>query len=94
MLRAIALPFLALLALSAAAGTTRAEEPRVFEMRIYTTHDGKLDALNARFRNHTNKLFEKHGMDLVAYWTPLEGDEAKNTLIYVLAYPSREATTV
>ena len=64
---------------------------RVFELRIYTTHPGKLDDLHKRFRDHTNRLFEKHGMQLVGYWTPTDGDEAANTLIYLLAYPSREA---
>ena len=68
-----------------------AKKPRVFELRIYTTHEGKLDDLHKRFREHTNRLFVKHGMDLVGYWTPADGDEAKNTLVYLLAYPSREA---
>lgn len=72
--------------------STAAEtENRFFEMRTYTTHPGRLDALNARFRDHTNRIFTKHGMQLIAYWTPVDGDEAKNTLVYVLAYPSREA---
>lgn len=62
-----------------------------FEMRTYTTPEGKLDALNARFRDHTNRLFVKHGMTLVGYWTPVDEPEAKNTLVYILAYPSREA---
>ncbi len=80
------------------AGSARAEASakvktanRFFEMRIYTTAEGKLDALHKRFREHTNKLFEKHGMTLVGYWTPVEGPEAKNTLVYILAYPNREA---
>jgi hypothetical protein len=64
---------------------------RLFEMRIYTAQPGKLDALNARFRNHTNRLFEKHGMTLVGYWVPTDGEKSKNTLIYILAYPDREA---
>ena len=64
---------------------------RVYELRTYTTHDGKLDELHMRFRNHTNALFVKHGMTLIGYWTPTAGDEANNTLIYVLAHPSREA---
>ena len=64
---------------------------RLFELRIYTTAPGRLDALNKRFREHTNRLFEKHGMELVGYWTPVEGPESENTLIYILAYPSREA---
>jgi hypothetical protein len=74
-------------------GARAADAPkeRVFEMRTYHTFDGKLDALHARFREHTNKLFVKHGMELVGYWTPTDGDAAKNTLVYILAYPSREA---
>jgi hypothetical protein len=64
---------------------------RLFELRTYITHPNRLDALNQRFRDHTNRLFEKHGMDLIAYWTPTDGPEAENTLIYVLAYPDREA---
>ncbi|HET6883994.1 MAG TPA: NIPSNAP family protein [Pirellulales bacterium] len=66
-----------------------AKDTRVFEMRTYWAPQGKLDALHARFREHTTKLFAKHGMTNVGYWTPLENDE--NKLIYVLAYPSREA---
>jgi len=64
---------------------------RLFEMRTYTTHPGKLEALHARFREHTNKLFEKHGMTLVGYWTPTEGESAKDTLIYILAYKDNVA---
>jgi hypothetical protein len=61
---------------------------RLFEMRTYYTLPGRLDALNARFREHTNKLFVKHGMELVGYWTPQGKD---NTLVYILAYPNRVA---
>jgi NIPSNAP len=64
---------------------------RFFEMRIYTAAEGKLDDLNKRFRNHTNKLFVKHGMTLIGYWTPTDGPKSKDTLIYILAYPSQEA---
>ncbi len=63
----------------------------MFELRTYTTADGRLPDLMARFRNHTNYLFVKHGMDLIGYWTPTEGDGAGNTLIYLLAHDSREA---
>jgi hypothetical protein len=64
---------------------------RLFELRIYTTHPGRLEALHQRFREHTNRLFEKHGMELIGYWTPVEGPEVENTLIYMLAYPDRAA---
>jgi hypothetical protein len=61
---------------------------RFFEMRTYYAAEGKADALDARFRDHTNALFRKHGMDLVGYWHPVD---KKNQLVYILAYPSREA---
>ena len=64
---------------------------QVFEMRTYTAHEGKLDALQARFRNHTMKLFEKHGMGNVGYWVPQDSPRSQNTLIYVISHASREA---
>ena len=71
--------------------TVSAADPdtRVFEMRTYYSPAGKLDDLHARFRDHTTKLFTKHGMTNIGYWVPIEN--AENKLVYVLAYPSREA---
>jgi NIPSNAP protein len=66
---------------------------RIFEIRTYTTEDGRLDALNARFRDHTTRLFKKHGMTNVGYWTPEDAPLSRNTLIYILAHPSKEAAT-
>jgi hypothetical protein len=70
-----------------------AQETRTFELRTYYANPGKLEALNARFRQHTNKLFQKHGMTLVAYWMPVTppAEGTGGTLIYVLAFPSVEA---
>jgi hypothetical protein len=65
----------------------------VYELRIYHTFEGKLDDLLARFRDHTMKLFEKHGMKNVAYWTPTDDPQKGKTLVYILAHPSREAAT-
>jgi hypothetical protein len=66
--------------------------PRVFELRTYHASPGKLDALQARFRDHTTKLFENHGMVNFGYWTPTEKkDGAGETLIYLLVHKSREA---
>lgn len=78
--------------LVAMAGTALAGNPdkRVYEMRVYYAPEGKLDELNARFRNHTLKLFEKHGMTNVGYWEPL-GENPQRKLVYFLAYPNREA---
>jgi hypothetical protein len=67
----------------------RAADTRCYEMRVYYAAPGKLDDLHARFRDHTCKLFEKHGMVNIGYWVPL--DNPDNKLIYVLAYPSKEA---
>ncbi len=64
---------------------------RVFEMRTYTTEEGKLPDLLKRFREHTTKLFEKHGMTNIGYWVPADEPRSKDTLIYVLAHDSREA---
>ena len=65
---------------------------RTYELRIYTTNEGKLDALDARFRNHTMKLFEKYGMTNVLYTHPTDADKgAGHTLVYFLAHASKEA---
>ena len=73
------------------AGEEKAMNTRVYELRTYTTHEGRLDALHQRFRNHTIKLFEKHGMKNGMYWVPTDEKLSKNTLIYVVSHESREA---
>jgi len=65
-------------------------ESRVYELRTYTCYDGKLDALKARFRDNTIRIFKKHGIESVGYWVP-EDERSKNTLIYIVVHPSREA---
>jgi NIPSNAP len=65
----------------------------VYELRIYHAATGKLDELLARFRDHTMKIFERHGMKNVAYWTPVDDPQKGNTLIYILQHPSRAAAT-
>ena len=66
----------------------------VYELRTYTTNEGKLDNLNVRFRDHTVQLFKKHGMESVGYWVPTDEPKSKNTLIYVLKHKSRDAAKV
>jgi len=84
------LPFALVAALTAfTAGSAAAADTRCYEMRIYYAAPGKLDALNSRFRDHTCKLFENHGMVNVGYWLPTTNTE--NKLVYLLAYPSRDA---
>ena len=78
----------------AQAPPSTAKGGRVFEMRTYYASPGKLEALHARFRDHTTKLFEKHGMTNVGYWVPIDGQTGTasgNTLVYILSYPSLEA---
>ena len=60
----------------------------VYELRTYTTHEGRLPALHKRFRDHTMKIFEKHGMKNVIYWTPTDKED---TLVYVIAHKSHKA---
>ena len=70
--------------------SARAEEKnRLFEIRTYYAYEGKLDALKARFRDHTVALFKKHGMTNVGYWVPV--DNKDNTLVYIPAFPNKEA---
>ena len=63
----------------------------VYELRVYHANPGKLDDLLKRFREHTTKLFERHGLKNVAYWVPVDEPAKSNTLIYILEHPSREA---
>ncbi len=65
----------------------------VYELRVYHAYEGKLDDLLRRFREHTMKLFEKHGIKNVAYWTPTDEPLKGKTLVYLLAHPSRDAAT-
>ena len=73
------------------ADDAKKKDTRVFELRTYYAAEGKMDALNARFRDHTCKLFEKHGMTIVGFWNPSKPEDAQKKLIYILAFPSREA---
>ena len=64
---------------------------KVFELRTYTAPEGKLPNLQARFRDHTRRIFEKHGMKSVGYWVPQDAPNSQNTLIYILEHSSRDA---
>ncbi|MEX0994805.1 MAG: NIPSNAP family protein [Balneolaceae bacterium] len=70
------------------ADDTKVTDDRIYELRTYTTHPGKLEDLHSRFKNHTVQLFAKYGMVSVGYWVPVDQD---NTLIYILSHNSREA---
>jgi len=76
---------------SLTSGARGKDAQRVFELRTYTARPGKLDALQARFRDHTVALFEKHGMANVGYWVPADPPRSGDTLVYLLAHESHEA---
>ena len=84
----MALGLLSLAITLTAADVPAGKDTRCYEMRTYYAAPGRLDALQARFRDHTCKLFAKHGMVNIGYWIPLENPD--NKLIYILAFPSRE----
>ena len=65
---------------------------RVFELRTYTAPEGKLVNLQARFRDHTMSLFERHGITNIGYWTPQDEPNSSNTLVYIISHDSREAS--
>ena len=79
------------LLLTLCAGFALAEN-RVFEMRTYTCFDGKLENLKTRFRDHTIRIFARHGMESIGYWVP-QDERKTTTLIYIIAHKSREAAT-
>jgi hypothetical protein len=86
---ALSLGFSALV-LYEAKGNEKVDD-RVFELRTYYAAPDKMAALQARFRDHTCKLFEKHHMTIIGFWNPTDAQQAQQKLIYLLAFPSREA---
>jgi NIPSNAP len=75
---------------SATEAAAAAAKTRVFEMRTYYTNEGKLPDLEKRFREHTTKIFKKHGMTNVGYWVPQDSPKKENTLIYIISHKDRE----
>jgi hypothetical protein len=74
-------------------GGAMAGSTAVYELRVYHANPGKLESLVARFRDHTMRIFAKHGIKSVAYWTALDEPVKSSTLIYMLEHPSRDAAT-
>ena len=71
--------------------TASAQDQKVFELRTYQATPGNLDNLHARFRDHTIRIFRKHGMEIVGFWSPTSEDERDDILVYLLAHDSQEA---
>jgi NIPSNAP protein len=83
------LPFILSLLFIQQLTTAQVKDTRLFELRIYYCHPGKLNDLKARFANHTTRIFENHGMTNIGYWLPVNNSDS--ALYYVLAYPGKEA---
>jgi len=62
----------------------------VYELRLYYVKEGKMDALKARFGDHTDALFKRHNMESVGYWQPQDAPSSQNLFVYILEHPSRE----
>ena len=74
--------FLSTLLLAASFGLSAQKvDSRYFELRIYYCYPGRLDALIERFQNHTTKIFEKHGMENIGYWVPVQ-ERKERALLY------------
>jgi len=73
-----------------ASSVAHAQAGKVYELRTYTAPDGKLPLLQARFRDHTIRIFNKHGMKSVGYWVPQDAPNHDNTLTYIISHDSRE----
>jgi hypothetical protein len=80
-----------LLFLLVAASASVFAQARVYELRTYHCNDGKLEALKANFRDFNIRILRRHGIESVGYWVPQDPELAKNTLIFLLVHPSREA---
>jgi hypothetical protein len=82
---------LGVMSMSSMAAEPAKSDNRVFEIRTYYAPPGKMKNLHARFRDHTCKLLEKHGMTLIGFWVPTDPEGAEEVLIYIVAHPSEEA---
>jgi hypothetical protein len=63
---------------------------RVYELRLYHVKEGKMDALKARFGDHTDAIFKRHNMKSIGYWSPQDAPDSHNLFIYILEHPSRQ----
>jgi NIPSNAP len=90
MIRKALLLLTAAIALTAFSNVARAEG-KIYELRTYTAGEGKLGELQARFKDKTNAIFKRLNMEIIGFWVPTDPEKSKNTLIYILAFPSREA---
>jgi hypothetical protein len=71
--------------------SSNAQPPsHVYELRLYHAKEGKLDALKARFSDHTDAIFKRHNMKSIGYWSPEDAPDSQKLFIYILEHPSRQ----
>ena len=58
----------------------------IYELRVYHCLRARLPALLERFNTITCRLFEKHGIEQVGFWTV--EDETASDLVYMLKWNS------
>src|SRR4051794_17640891 len=66
------------------------QPPHVYELRLYHVEEGKMDALKARFGDHSDAIFKRHNMKSIGYWSPEDAPDSQNLFIYILEHPSRQ----
>ena len=79
-----------MIAFSKLAASKPQSSHHVYELRLYHAKEGKLDALKARFGNHTDSIFRRHNMKSIGYWSPEDAPDSQNLFIYILEHPSRQ----
>jgi hypothetical protein len=86
------LSFIGGAAVTLGAGNLGGSNPshHVYELRLYHVNEGKMDALKARFGDHTDAIFKRHNMKSIGYWVPEDAPYSQNLFVYILEHPSRE----
>ena len=79
-----------MLALSGLGGSDAQSPRHVYELRLYHVKEGKMDALKARFGDHTDSIFKRHNMKSIGYWSPEDAPNSQNLFVYILEHPSRQ----
>jgi NIPSNAP len=79
-----------MLGLSTLNGSSAKSPHHVYELRLYHVNEGKMDALKARFGDHTDSIFKRHNMKSIGYWSPEDAPSSQNLFIYILEHPSRQ----
>ncbi len=79
-----------MLGFSTLSGSNAESSHHVYELRLYHVHEGKMEALKARFGDHTDSIFKRHNMQSIGYWSPEDAPSSQNLFIYILEHPSRQ----